>query len=431
MKPRSSIHEGLLSSADEHLPGGSSVLFRLPDDIRFVAREGRGSKLYDVDGREFVDYLLGSGPLILGHAHPAVVEAVQRQVARGSTFYTLNEPLIELAEMVCESAPCAEQVRFASSGSEAILFALRLARAKTGREKILKFEGGYHGVGDYAMYSQAPHGPVEAPVAERESAGVPSVLDSEMLIAPFNDHETAQRMIAQHAGELAAVIFEPLQRCITPRDDFLERTARVAREHDVLVVFDEVVTGYRLAWGGAQEYYRADCDIAVYGKALTGGYAVSAVAGRRDVLELCDSRHSKSDDYAVMSGTLSGNPIGAAAGVATLRELNKPGVFDELHRIGDLLREGLVDAGRRAGVPLQAPGEGPVFQPLIAEHDIVNARAIASSDTAATLRFGYEMVREGILFSAGSKMYVSTAHDENDVDRTVAAADRALQRIKD
>jgi glutamate-1-semialdehyde 2,1-aminomutase len=428
---RSAEQARLLETAERYLPGGSLGLFRLPDDVQLVVREGRGSKLYDVDGREYVDYLLGSGPLILGHGHPAVVEAVTRQAERGSHFYVLSEPPIRLAEAVCEAAPCAEQVRFMGSGSEAITFALRLARAARGRDKVLKFEGGYHGVGDYALFDQRPHGAAaEYPTAHLESAGIPKVLGGEMLVAPFNDLETTGRLIAEHAGELAAVIVEPLQRSVVPKPGFLEGVARTAREHGVVTVFDEVVTGFRLAYGGAQEYYRAECDVAVYGKALTGGYAMSAVGGRSEVMATCDPRRSGEADYAVISGTLSGNPLCAAAGLATLAELRRPGVYDRLHAVGNRLREGLAEVGRRVGLPLRAPGEGPVFQPLITEHEVADARSLASADQRATYRFGVELVREGILLTPGSKMYLSTAHTETDVDRTLVAAERALRSVK-
>lgn len=426
---RSAEHAGLLEDAERYLPGGSLGLFRLPEDVQLVVREGRGSKLYDVDGREYVDYLLGSGPLILGHAHPAVASAVAGQAARGSHFYLLSEPAIRLAETVCQAAPCADQVRFVGSGSEATAFALRLARAFTGRDRILKFEGGYHGVGDYAQFSNHPHGAADYPQAHAESAGIPKVLAGEVLVAPFNDLETTQRLIAEHAAELAAVIVEPLQRSIVPQSGFLQGVRQASREHGVLLVLDEVVTGFRLAWGGAQEYYAVECDLAAYGKAISGGYPLAAVAGRQEVMAGCDPRRSKAADYAVISGTLSGNPLAATAGLATLAELRRPGVYQRLHAVGNRLRNGLVEVGRRVGLPLQAPGEGPVFQPLISEHPVTDARGLARADAQATFRFGVELVRAGVLLTPGSKMYLSTAHTDDDVDRTLEAAERALRTV--
>jgi glutamate-1-semialdehyde 2,1-aminomutase len=428
--PRSSAHADLLAEAEECLVGGVLGLFRLPDEIQIVIREGKGSKLYDVDGREYIDYLLGSGPIILGHGHPAVVRAVAEQAARGSHYFLPSVPAIELATLMCDAIPCADLVRFTGSGSEAITFALRLARAFTGREKILKFEGGYHGVGDYALFDQYPHGNAPEPQGHVESAGIPKVLESEILVAPFNDAETATRLIAEHAGELAAVLIEPLQRCVTPAPGFMDAVRSAARDHEVLTVFDEVVTGFRLAWGGAQEYYGVECDLAVYGKALSGGYPLAAVAGRRDIMELCDPRRVGKGAYAVVSGTMSGNPLVTAAGLATLGELSKPGTYDRLHAMGNKVRAGLEEVGKIVGLPLQAPGEGPVFQPLISAQPVTDARQLARGDKAASYQFGVELVREGIMLSVGSKMYVSTVHTDDDVARTLEAAERALRRVR-
>jgi len=428
--PRSSAHNALLAEAESSLVGGVLGLFRLPDEIQIIVAEGRGSKLYDVDGREYIDYLLGSGPDILGHGHPAVAAAVAEQAARGTQYFLPSVPTIKLATLMCQAIPCADLVRFTGSGSEAITFALRLARAFTGRQKFLKFEGGYHGVGDYALFDQYPHGDAPRPAANVESAGIPKVLESEIIVAPFNDAETTKRLIAQHAHELAAVLLEPLQRCVRPAPGFIEAVGAAARDHDVLTLFDEVVTGFRLAWGGAQEYYGIECDLAVYGKALSGGYPIAAVAGRRDVMEVCDPRRAGTANYAVMSGTMVGNPLCTTAALATLTELARPGVYDRLHALGNRLRAGLEEVGKIVGLPLRTPGEGPVFQPMISEHDAMDARQVARADRALTYQFGVELVREGILLSVGTKMYVSTEHTDEDVSRTLEAAERALRRVR-
>ena len=426
---RSADHARLLEAAERYMPGGTLGYFRLPDDVQLVVREGRGSKVYDVDGREYVDYILGSGPMLIGHAHPAVVEAVTAQVARGSTFYLPTEPTIRLAERICEAAPCADQVRFVSTGNEATTFALRLARAFRGRDKVLKFEGGFHGVGDYAQFSVTPRGEPDFPQAHPEAAGVPKVLEQTVLVAPFNDLETTGRLVAEHADELAAVIVEPLQRSIVPKLGFLPGVRQLTRDHGIPMVLDEVVTGFRLAWGGAQEYYEVECDLAAYGKAVSGGYTLAAIAGRADIMALCDPRNAKQPNYVQISGTLSGNPIAATAGLATLDVLAQPGTYGRLRRVGDSLRDGLAEVGRRVGLPLQAPGEASVFQPLISEHEVTDARTLAKQDAKATYQFGVELIREGVLFNPGGKMYVSTVHDESDVDRTLVAAERALHRV--
>ena len=426
---RSARHERLLDLAATVMPGGTLGYFRLPDDVTVVVREGRGSKVYDVDGREYVDYLLGSGPMLIGHAHPRVVAAVTEQLARGTTFYMATEEAIRLADLICTLAPCAEQVRFTSTGNEAVSYALRLARAYRKRDTILKFEGGFHGVGDYAQYSVTPTGEPNYPRAVAESAGVPKVLDQTVLIAPFNDLETSGRIIAEHADELAAVIIEPLQRSVVPKPGFLQGIRQITRDHGIPMLLDEVVTGFRLAPGGAQEYYEVECDLASYGKAVSGGYPLAAVAGRADIMALCDPRRAKEPDYVQISGTLSGNPVAATAGLATLDVLAEPGTYDRLHAVGNRLRDGLVEVGRRVGLPLQAPGEAMVFQPLISEHEAIDARALAKGDLAATYAFGVELVRAGILMNPGAKMYVSTVHTDADVDRTLEAAEWALRRV--
>lgn len=427
---RSAQHERLLDLAATVMPGGTLGYFRLPDDVTLVVREGRGSKVYDVDGREYVDYVLGSGPMLVGHAHPKVVAAVTAQLSRGTTFYIATEEAIRLAERICRLAPCAEQVRFTSTGNEAVSFALRLARAYRKRDTILKFEGGFHGVGDYAQYSVTPKGEADFPNAHAESAGVPKVLDQTVLVAPFNDLETTGRIIAEHADDLAAVIVEPLQRSIVPKPGFLQGVRQITRDHGIPMVLDEVVTGFRLAPGGAQEYYEVECDLASYGKAVSGGYPLAAIAGRAEIMSLCDPRRSKEPDYVQISGTLSGNPVAATAGLATLDVLAEPGTYDRLRTVGNSLRDGLVEIGNRVGLPLQAPGEASVFQPLISEHEATDARSLAQGDAKATYAFGVELVREGVLTNPGSKMYVSTVHTEADVDRTLEAAERALRRVK-
>ena len=238
-----SEHDDLIARAKSHLPGGS--FGNLGPDI--IIRDGHGARVRDVAGREYIDYLIGSGPMFVGHAHPDVVAAVQAQVARGSTFFANNEHGILLAEAICQAMPCAEKVRYTSSGSEATHYAMRLARAHTGRDKILKFEGGFHGMGDWALMSMAPKQPGNFPQAVPDTAGVPSVLKGEMLIAPFNDAETAVAMIRDHAHELAGVIVEPLQRLIPPKTGFLAALRKATSDAGIPLIFDEIVTGFRFA----------------------------------------------------------------------------------------------------------------------------------------------------------------------------------------
>ena len=249
---RSAEETELLERARRRLPGGVLGSSRYADDVGFVVKHGKGSKIYDVSGREYIDYVMASGPMVLGHAHPAVVAAVREQLEGGTTYFMVTEPVIELAEEICRAVPCAEQVRFTSTGSEATFFALRVARTARQRDKILKFEGGYHGSHDYSMMSSTPRSPKAFPAPVPDSSGIPHAIEADVLIAPYNDLATVEGIVATHADELAAVIIEPFQRLIPPQPGFLQGLRAITRRHGILLVFDEVVTGFRLAYGGAQ-----------------------------------------------------------------------------------------------------------------------------------------------------------------------------------
>ncbi len=359
----------LVQRALRVLPGGILGSQRFPDDLQFVIREAKGAYLTDADGRQYLDYLLGSGPMVLGHAHPAVVAAVERQLARGTTYFLVNEPIIELAEELVRAVPCAEQVRFMSTGTEATFFALRAARAFRRRDKIMKFEGGYHGTHDYAQMSVAPRSPKAFPAAMPDSAGIPSVIDGEVLIAPYNDLATTEALIAQYHHDLAAVIVEPYQRVIVPAPGFLSGLRAVTRRYEVPLVFDEVVTGFRLAYGGAQEHYGVVPDLAAFGKIIGGGFPLAAVCGAREIMRHFDPALEGTPEYVSQVGTLNGNPIAAAAGVATLAELRKPGAYDRLRHVGTRVRDGLAAAVKRHGIAAQVTGEPPVFDVMFTDRD--------------------------------------------------------------
>jgi len=356
-RPRSPEEAALLEAAARLLPGGVLGSARFPDELAFVIERGQGSKVWDLSGREYIDYLLGSGPLVLGHSHPAVVAAVRAQLERGTTYYAVNEPVIRLAEELCRAVPCAEQVRFTSTGSEATFFALRAARAWRQRERIMKFEGGYHGSHDYALMSSTPRSPKAFPAATPDSAGIPHVLEGEVLIAPYNDLATVEALLAVHADSLAAVIVEPFQRLIPPQPGFLPGLRKLTTRYGIALVFDEVVTGFRFAWGGAQEFYGVVPDLAAYGKIIGGGFPLAAVCGRREIMQNFDPRLDGTPDFISQIGTLNGNPIAAVAGLATLAELRTPGAYARLHATGKTLRDGFADLVRRSGLRAQGAGE--------------------------------------------------------------------------
>jgi glutamate-1-semialdehyde 2,1-aminomutase len=425
---RSARETELLERARKRLPGGVLGTARYADDAAFVVKHGKGSKIYDVSGREYIDYVLASGPLILGHAHPAVVAAVRERMEGGSTYFMVNEPIIELAEEICRAMPCAEQVRFTSTGSEATFFALRAARTFRKRDKILKFEGGYHGAHDYAMMSASPRSPKAFPAPVPDSSGIPHAIEDEVLIAPYNDLATVDAIVSAHADELAAVIVEPFQRLIPPQQGFLSGLRDITRRHGVLLVFDEVVTGFRLAYGGAQEYYGVVPDLAAVGKIVGGGFPLAAVCGSEALMQPFDPQHDGKGDFISQSGTLNGNPIAAAAGLATLAELRKPGAYEKLHATGRSLMAGLTDIVRRLGVRAQVVGEPVVLDLVFTDEPVVDYRSLQKGDAALGKAFTTELIKRGVVKNT-QKMYVSLAHSAEDVARTLEAAEDALKAL--
>jgi len=413
--------EDLLARADATIAGGAITQFALPGGERRVLARGDGARVWDVDGREYVDYVLGSGPLVVGHCHPRVVEAAQRQAAVGPTFYALNEPIVRLAERIVERVPCAELVQFSATGAEATFYALRLARAATGRDAVLKFEGGFHGSSDYAQMSLFPVGPPAYPAPEPTSSGIPRAIEQDVLVAPYNDLEATRAIVEAHADRLAAIIVEPLQRVIEPLPGFLEGLRALADRHGIVLVFDEIVTGFRLAPGGAQERYGVTPDLATFGKIIGGGYALAAVAGRRDLLEAADhSRRGGGSTFVYISGTLNGNPVAAAAGLATLDVLDEPGAYQRLDELGDRMRAGLERGLADAGLPGRSMGAGPMFQALVVDGPVTDYRSMRRADAAAMRTIMHGVLEAGNLIQA-EKAYLSLAHADADVDRTLEA----------
>jgi glutamate-1-semialdehyde 2,1-aminomutase len=430
MAERTSTEKELLEKAARYLPGGNTGNTNFPDSLRFLVKEGRGSHIWDVSGNEYIDWLMGSGPMVLGHAHPAVVEAVTEAVARGSTFFTTNEKAVLLAEELVKAVPCAEQVRFTTSGTDACFQAMRAARAYTGREKVLKFEGGFHGTSDYALMSVTPSAAEEFPQAEPNSGGIPRALQELMLIAPFNDLDTTTAIIEAHHNELAAVIVEPLQRVIAPQPGFLQGLREVTARYDIPLIFDEVVTGFRLAYGGAQERYGITPDLCSVGKIMGGGYPLAAVMGRGDIMSVYDQSMTASDDYVNQIGTLNGNPIACAAGLATLAELRKEGSYERLRAVGGWVRQALVDICAENGIPVQSSGDDTIFDVFFTNRPVRNYRDSLTSDAQMMARFNAGLLEQGILKSWPQKYYPSLAHTDEDVERTIEAFRHVIKGLK-
>ena len=426
VKPRSAEETKLLERARQRLPGGVLGTSRYADDVGFVVKHGKGSKIYDVSGREYIDYVMASGPMVLGHAHPAVVAAVRAQLEGGTTYFMVTEPVIELAEEICRAVPCAEQVRFTSTGSEATFFALRVARTARQRDKILKFEGGYHGSHDYSMMSSAPRSPKAFPAPVPDSSGIPRVLEDEVLVAPYNDLATVEGIVATHADELAAVIIEPFQRLIPPQPGFLQGLREITRRYGILLVFDEVVTGFRLAYGGAQQYYGVVPDIACVGKIVGGGFPLAAVCASADLMQPFDPGRDGKGEFISQSGTLNGNPIAAVAGLATLAELRKPGAYETLHGTGRRLMAGLAELAQKSGLPAQVVGEPVVFDILFTGEPVTDYRSLQKADGALARSFTTELIKRGVVKNT-QKIYMSLAHTDADVARTLQACEDALK----
>ena len=420
--------EALAHIATDVIVGGRLNQLVWPAGRHPVIARASGSRIWDVDGREFVDYMLGSGPMVIGHAHPRVLDAVQRQIAAGSTFYALSEPTIELAGRIVDAVPCAEMVQFCSTGGEATFFALRLARAATGRDAILKFEGGYHGANDYALMSLSPTEPPHYPRPQVSSAGIPAALECDVLVVPFNDIQAATQVVEEHADRLAAIIVEPVQRVLPPEPGFLEALRELATRYGIVLIYDEIVTGFRLAPGGAQERFGVVPDIAALGKILGGGYPLAAVAGRHDVMELADHERRGARDYAFISGTLNGNPVAAAAGNATLDVLGEPGAYERLDAFGERLRRGLAAACADAGIKAHVLGVGPLFQVVVTDKRPVDYRGLRRGDAALIRRVAAQLYDAG-LFISGDKGYVSLAHTDEELDRAVELFAEAIQSV--
>ena len=422
----------LLEKAAKYLPGANAGNVVLDPRRPFVLREGRGSRVWDVGGNEYIDYAMGSGPMVLGHAHPDVVEAVVEAARKGSTFFATNENAVLLAEEIVKAVPCAELVRFTTSGTDACFQAMRIARSFRKRDKILKFEGGFHGTSDYALMSVfSSRDQLQSfPEAVPNSAGIPAALRETVLIAPYNDAETTAAIIEKHHEELGAVIIEPMQRVLSPAHGFLQAVRDVTAHYQVPLIFDEVVTGFRVAYGGAQELYGITPDLTTLGKILGGGYPLAAVTGRRDIMSVYDQSVADTGSFVPQVGTLNGNPVACAAGLATLAELRKEGAYQRLYTTGRRLREALERLFREAEVPVQVSGSDPIFGLYFTDQPIIDYRDTLKADSARLMRFTTLLMEHGVLKGWPEKFYPSLAHSSEDVDQTIQALTSTIDQLK-
>ncbi len=436
MAPRSESGAPLVAEPGSELsarsaavfPGASLGEYNLPEDLAVVLTKGDGPVVWDSTGRRFLDFTMGWGSVLLGHAHPAVVEAVRRQAGLGSNFAYVSAPALELGEEIQRAMPCAERLRFCASGTEATAYAARLARAFTGRPRLLKFEGAYHGANELGTVSLFPRRLHDFPRGEPSSAGLPSSAVADVLVAPFNDLGTTEAIVRAHRDELAGIVVEPLHRCTSPRPGFLAGLRRLASETESLLIFDETVTGFRLAYGGAQAYYGVTPDLCALGKALGGGYPLGAIAGRADVLDLVREDRFGEPRYVWYASSLGGNPVSAAAGLAALAELRKPGTYARLFALGAALRAGLRAVLREEGVTAHVQGDGPLAAVVFTDGEVVDYRSAFRADRQRARAFLLGLFRRGIFLNPMStKLYLSLAHTEREIGLFLDAARATLR----
>ncbi len=420
----------LFTEAQELIPGGVNSPVRafrgVGGDPVFVER-AEGAYLIDADDKRYIDYVGSWGPMIVGHAHPDVVRAVQEAAARGLGYGTPTAIESRMARKVLELMPTMEMVRMVSSGTEATMTALRLARGFTGRDKIVKFEGCYHGHSD-SLLIKAGSGALTLGVPT--SPGVPAALAEHTLTLPFNDLDACQAAFAELGGEIACVIVEPVagnMNCVPPRAGFLEGLRTLCDTHGILLILDEVMTGFRVALGGAQALYGITPDLTTLGKVIGGGLPVAALGGRREVME-----YLSPVGPVYQAGTLSGNPVAMAAGLATLEIVATPGFHDDLTRKAGRLCDGILAAARDAGVPMTSNRVGGMFGLFFTDAAEVTCFAdVMACDVERFKRFFHGMLDEGVYLapSAFEAGFVSAAHGDAEIDATVAAAGRVLRDL--
>jgi len=419
--------QALFAASQQVIPGGVNSpvrAFRAVGGTPPFIERGSGCRLYDVDGNTYIDYCLSWGPLILGHAHPEVVAALQETLSRGTSFGAPTELELRMAQKVIDCLPSVEVVRMVNSGTEATMSAIRLARAYTGRTKVIKFIGCYHGHHD-SMLVRAGSGATDLGVPD--SPGVPAAATAGTLSIRYNDLAGVEAAFREFGSDIAAVIVEPVAAnmgLVLPEPGFLEGLRRVTREHGALLIFDEVLTGWRVAYGGAQAYYGIDPDLTTFGKVIGGGLPVGAYGGRREIMSLVAP-----SGPVYQAGTLSGNPLAMTAGLTTLEVLGRPGNFERIVALTERLVSGLNQVLEHLDLPYRAESAGTLFGLFFTPERVVDYETALTADTRLFSRYHHAMLRRGIYlapsqFEAG---FMSLAHTEAEVDATVAAAEEALR----
>ena len=424
------INIEMIHRAKNLFPGISNGEFGIIDESSVpIIQSGDGARVWDSNGKAYIDMTMAWGSVLIGHANPVIREAAFNAAKNGTNFAALNTQMVELGDQIASISPCVEKIRFVASGTEATMLCLRLARSVSGKSKILKFEGAYHGQHPEGIASMVQLNDRSSTKANTSGTGAPWVKES-VLVAPFNDLEATRALIKENAADLAAVIVEPLHRCLKPVDGFLSGLRKITQELGIILVFDEVVTGFRLALGGAQEYYGVKPDLVAYGKALGGGFPIGAFGGSEEIMEgVNESRYSKLN-YSWSASTTGGNPVSCAAAMATIKLLSEQQNFEKLHRLGREFRKQLTEILINNEEPFQVLGDGPLAQVVFTDRTINNSRDWGVADRNKGLLLMLQLIKEGVFLNPmGTKMYLSLSHEAKEMEEFSDKFSSALKSL--
>ncbi|HEU4684533.1 MAG TPA: glutamate-1-semialdehyde 2,1-aminomutase [Nitrospira sp.] len=419
----------LFAEAQQLIPGGVNSPVRAFRSVggqpRFIAR-AKGSRLYDLDGNTYIDYVLSWGPMILGHAAPPVIRAIRAAAGRGTSYGAPTELEVTLARMIRDALPSMEKVRLVNSGTEAVMSAIRAARAFTKRDGVLKFEGCYHGHSDYLL---ARAGSGLATLGIPDSPGVPEDFAKHTFTAPYNDIRSVQQIVKDHRNRLACVILEPIagnMGVVPPAPDFLHALRSLTAEHEILLIFDEVISGFRVAYGGAQTLYGVRPDLTILGKIIGGGLPVGAYGGRKEIMDLIAP-----SGPVYQAGTLSGNPLAVTAGIETLKRLKSRGIYKSLEAKSAALEQGIGEAAKKAGLSLTQKRVGSMMTTFFTSGPVVDWQTVKQSDTGKYGRYFHKMLEQGMYLAPSQfeAAFLSTAHSTADIDKTIRAAHAAFKSL--
>jgi len=411
----------LFEESKKYLPGGVDSPVRAFEPYPFFTLKGNGSKIWDVDGNQYIDHCLAYGPLILGHSNPDVVKDIYKQIENGTAYGTPTENEIKLAKMVIERVPCAEMVRFVNSGTEATMSAIRLARGFTSKNKIVKFEGSYHGAHDYVLVKSGS-GAATLP----DSLGIPEDTTKNTLSCPFNDIEALSNLINNEKDEIAAIIVEPIMGnigCVEPQEGYLKFLREITEENNIVLIFDEVITGFRLSRGGAQTYYSITPDLVTMGKIVGGGFPMGALAGKKELMEMIAPSGS-----VYQAGTFNGNPISVQAGISTLKQLNQ-NFYENLNKKGNYLRSQITEIVEDLDLDIRPVGLASMFQIYFNSDEVINYEIAKKSDTEKFSIYFNELLKNGVFIppSQFECNFISSAHDSEDLEKVANAIEKSLK----